>query len=44
MNYEKLQNKLNKLSIDLKSEEIKLNNFIEKSFLSNDTNFINYLI
>lgn len=38
MNYEKLQNKLNKLSIDLKSEEIKLNNFIEKTFLSNDPN------
>ena len=38
MNYEKLQNKLNKLSIDLKSEEIKLNNFIENSFLSNDIN------
>ena len=38
MNYEKLQNKLNKLSFDLKSEEIKLNNFIEKTFLSNDPN------
>tara|TARA_B100001094_G_C18122001_1_gene767388 strand:- start:725 stop:1096 length:372 start_codon:yes stop_codon:yes gene_type:complete len=38
MNYEKLQNKLNKLSNDLKSEEIKLNNSIEKTFLSNDPN------
>ena len=38
MNYNNLQNKLNNLSNDLKLEEIKLNNFIEKTFLSNDPN------